>query len=531
MLKLLIKTRILALIDAFNQGRNGGKKKKNRSLSSIVLIFTLLGIIILGSVGFTLYGFCNMFVSFGHPWAFWVLAIIYASLLCIIGSFFAVKSQIFESKDNEMLLAMPIPPRYIFISRMVVLLVMNFIFASVVLLPAVVVYLMLGSLSVGGVIGYIVVLLTLPLLSLTVSTVVAWIVSEIASRVKHKNLVTMILFLAFFGGYFYFSFYIGSLVGQDGAIFNPTGLQNTFLFWWGGDAIANANLLSLLWFVLCAVIPALITVWVLDKSFIRIAIAKKSATKIEYKGNTTKSSGTYFALLKKEFWRFFGSVPYMLNAGIGCILSLVVAIIFAFSANDWLPITTAVGYEWLADLIPMAIVIICAFLGSMSYVSAPSISLEDKQLWILQTMPVDAKTVLMEKLSTHIIVCAPTTVIGSVVLCVAYGISVWMSVLVVVTVFATVVFCAYGGLLLGLLFPKFGWQNENAVIKQGMAVTLAMLGGMAFFIVMGVVGFFAAKVSPWLSVATVLAVCCIVSAIIHLYLMNNGAKKFENLKK
>ena len=529
MLKLLIKTRILAVLHALSQVSSG--KKKKRSLASVVFLCIFLAGTVLASVGFTFWGFCDMFLTLGYPWAFWVLAIIYASMACIIGSVFAVKSQIFESKDNDLLLSMPIPQRYIFISRMVVLLIINFLLAAVVLLPALVVYAILGSISVGGVFCYIGVLLALPLLSLAVSTVVAWVISEIASRVKHKNLITVLLFLIFFGGYIYFSFSVGSLIGQNGALFDPSGLQNTLIFWWGGDAIANTNPLSLLWFVLCAVIPAAITIFVLDKTFVRITTTKKSANKIEYKGNASKSSGVYLALLKKELLRFFSSVSYILNSGIGCIMSLIMAVILAVSAKDLLPVVDIESFEWIGNIVPVAIVIICAFFGSMSYVSAPSISLEDKQLWILQTMPVSPKTVLMAKLSTHIIICAPFTVIGAIILCVAYEVGVWMGILVVLTVFATVVFCGYIGLLFGLLFPKFGWQNENAVIKQSMAAVLSMLGGMAFFVLMGVLGYFTAEVSPWLSVATVLAVCCIVSAIIHLYLMNDGVKRFENLKK
>ena len=81
------------------------------------------------------------------------------------------------------------------------------------------------------------------------------------------------------------------------------------------------------------------------------------------------------------------------------------------------------------------------------------------------------------------------------------------------------------------MFPKFGWQNENAVIKQSMAVTVSMLSGMAFFVGMAVLGYFSAKVSPWLSVGAIFAVCVILSALLHLYLIGNGTRKFENLKK
>ena len=531
MLKLLIKTRLLALLDSLSQMGNRGKNKK-KSLVSVALLTLLLGLVILVSVGFMFWGYCELFANMlGAPWAFWVLAIVYAALLCIIGSIFTVKTQIFESKDNELLLSMPIPQRYVFISRMLVLLIVNMAFETVVLLPCLVIYCIMVGLTFSGAVGFIFVFLLLPFLTLTVSTIIGWIISEIASRVRHKNIVTVTLFLIFFGGYFYMSFSLGGVLGANGSIFDPSFLKNTFVFWWGADAIANGSFLSLLWLALSSIIPAVLTIIVLDKTFIRIITTKKSANKIKYKGNRLKSSGALFALLKKELRRFFSSTSYILNAGVGTLMTLIMCITFAVISSDILPIVTVEGFEWVESLIPTVAVIICAFFGSMSFVSAPSVSLEEKQLWILQTMPIDSKSVLMAKLITHMIICTPLTLIGAVILCVAYEVGVVMSIFVVLTVVLTVALCDYIGLFFGLAFPKFGWQNENAVIKQSMAVTVSMLSSMVFFVGMGVLGYFTAKVNAWLSVGVIFSVCLIVCAILHLHLFSYGTKKFENLKK
>lgn len=530
MLKILIKTRLLALLSSLSQIGNKQKKKRS-SLATVLLAAVLLGGIIIGSVGVMFWGFCEMFVSIGAPWAFWVLAIIYAALLCIIGSIFTVKTQIFESRDNELLLSMPIPQKYIFISRMIVLLIVNVLLESVILLPCLVVYGIMVGYSFGGVVGFIGVFLLLPFLTLTVSTIISWIVSEIASRVRHKNAITIVLFLIFFGGYMYLSFSFGGMLGDVEGVFDPSGLKNTLVFWWGAEAIAGGELLPLLWLGLCAIIPAAITIFVLDKTFIRITTTKKSASKIEYKGNKSKISGVHFALLKKELGRFFSSVSYILNAGIGTIMALVMSVILSISAKDILPIVTIEGFEWVSDIIPMAVVVVVAFFGSMSFVSAPSISLEDKQLWILQTMPIPPKSILMAKLNMHMVVCVPLNLVSATILCIAYEVGAWMSIFVIITVIATVALCDYVGLFFGLMFPKFGWQNENAVIKQSLAVTVSMLSAMAFFVCMGVLGYFCSKISAWFSVGVILVICLIICAIIHLYLISYGTRKFENLKK
>ena len=530
MLKNLIKARILALFDSLGQIANGKRKKKS-SLATVALVVAILALLVVGSVGFMFYAYCELFVAVGAPWAFWVIAMIYASLLCIIGSIFTVKTQVFESKDNELLLSMPIPVKYIFLSRMAILLIVNCALELVVLLPCLVIYAILVGFTFGGVMCFLGVLVLLPFLVLALSTVVAWVISEISSRVRHKTAVTVALFLLIFGAYMYLSFSIGNLFGSDGALFDPSGLQNTLVFWWGADAISNGSGLSFLWLALVSVVSAAIVFVVLNKSFIRIITTKKSANKIEYKGNKTRSGKTSIALLKKELLRVFSSANYVLNTIVGYIMTIVISIALAVSSSDLLLVTGFEGYQWLRDIVPVAIVVICAITSAMSSGSAPSISLEDRQMWILKSCPVDPRTVLMAKLNAHVILCVPFVVIGATILCVAYNVGFAMGIFVVLTGMACAILGVYVGLFFGIKFPKFGWQNENAVIKQSAAVMLSMLSMMALNIGFGVLGYFTAKVDPWLAVFVIFATSVILSMIVHIYLMGYGAKEYENLKK
>ncbi len=530
MLKILIKARFLALFDSVSQIGNRQKKKK-ASAFKVALAMIALAALVVGSVGVMFWGFCEAFVAVGAPWAFWVLSVIYASMLCIIGSVFAVKTQIFESKDNELLLSMPIPVKYIFLSRMAILLLVNYALQSIILFPCLVVYAIQVGLGLVEVLCFLGVFLLFPLLMLTLSTLIAWLISEISARVKHKTVVTVALFLAFFGAYMYFSMSIGALIGSDSALFDPSGLKNTLVFWWGGNAIASGSGLSLLWFALSSVIPAAVTFVILDKAFIRIITTKKSAARVEYKGNRVKSSKISITLLKKELLRFVTSPNYLLNAGLGCIMALIAAVALAVTSGDLLPILEIEGLEWLGKLIPMAVLTICAFIGSTSYISAPSISLEDRQMWILKSCPIDPRSILMAKLNTHVLICAPFMLVSALILCIAYGVGVWMSLFVVLAVLTVVTMQAYVGLFFGLKFPKLGWQNENAVIKQSAAYMLSSLGTMVLSIGFGVLGYFTGRISALLSVSVIFAISLILCAIIHVYLMGYGVKEYENLKK
>ena len=526
MLKILIKSRIAGIVHAFSQAAS---KKSKRKVSGVIVALVALLIIGLAlfSVGAMFWLLCTVAQMGNTEWAVFSMATVYAALLCIIGSVFTVKTQIFESKDNDLLLSMPIPTKYIFLSRMIVLLLINYALEALVFLPCTVVYSILIGLSFKGAASLLFVFLLLPFLTLALSSIVGWIISEITSRIRHKTVVTVALFLIFFVAYMVFTMSISG----DGMLFDIGIFQSTYLFWWSGDAISNGNMLSLLWFALASLIPAAVTYFVLDKSFIRIITTKKTANKIKYKGNRTRSRGAYFSLVKKELLRFFTSATYIMNAGLGSVLCVVLSIYFSTLAKNILPIVDVPDFEWVGNLIGPMVAIVCAFLGGMNFVSAPSISLEEKQLWILHSCPINPKDVLMAKLTCHLIVCAPLTLVSAVILCVAFKVSFGMSILVLLTVFVSVLFCDYLGLFLGLKFPKFGWQNEAAVVKQSLASMIAMFGSMVFFGLLGFLSFHMSKLSGYFAIIVVFAICAIICGIIHIYLISSGAKEFDNLKK
>ena len=117
MLKTLIKSRLEAF-SAYLSGAVSSKiKKKTQSpiakvLLSALFIFVIAYIVF--AIGALVYAIDMASVASNQAWASQTVAVLVASLLCVIGSVFTAKTQIFESKDNELLLAMPIPPKYIY---------------------------------------------------------------------------------------------------------------------------------------------------------------------------------------------------------------------------------------------------------------------------------------------------------------------------------------------------------------------------------------------------------------------------------
>ena len=533
MLKILLKSRLLSLWASLSKSSN--KKRKGATGAALGVVFAILGIYMIGVFSMLFYGMSVTLKESGEEWAVITLGTIVASSFCLIGSIFTTKTQIFESRDNDLLLSMPIKPKYILASRILVLLVINFGLESIIMLPCLVTY---GIVCGYNAIGFIFALLTfllIPFLVLAVSAILAWIISYISSRLKNKNLVTTVLYLIFFGAYMYFCFGISN---EEMININVDAFRNTFIFYYVGNSIANGNALHFLYFALSAIIPSLLTFWLISHSFIKIITTKKSAVKIKYKEKTQKSNTPFASLVKKELRKFFTTSMYMLNSGMGVIMLLIISVLVSIKAPDMLnaievqfsDATQAVPLDLVKGLIPVCIAIASTFILSTCMVSTPSISLENKSLWILQTLPIKPSTILFAKITAHIIICVPVSIISVIIPCIAFKVDLLSTALVLLATASMGVFTAYFGMFLGLKFPKFDWVNETVAVKQGMAVFGSMFGSMLYALILSVIGFLVAMINPQLGIVAVFSPSAILCTLFHLYFKGKAEKDFNKLK-
>ena len=151
------------------------------------------------------------------------------------------------------------------------------------------------------------------------------------------------------------------------------------------------------------------------------------------------------ALTKKEINRFFTSSAYIMNAGLGNVMLLILAVIAIINRNNVLSILSEFSIDF-TKYVPAVITMFGIFMSSMDFITAPSISLENKNLWILQSSPIRPYTIFMAKISSHMIICTPLNLISVAILCVAFGVSFALSLLCVIAQFCAplskTAFCA-----------------------------------------------------------------------------------------
>ena len=496
MLKLLLKTRILALADQFS-GQSKGKQALNfRKIAVLACaaVLTLgLGGYLLSRILEPLYR--NM-QGAGLEWLYFALVGSAAFLLSFMFTSIYAQGAIFEARDNELLLAMPIPPSAILGSRIGALYMLNFFFAAAFMGAAGVVKLTQGGTAdAGGVILYVLSIFLLALISTTLSCLLGWLVSLITRRIRRKAMFQLLFSLLLLGAFY--AVYLGDINRHLQTISdNSAGIAGVFRgvlypFYAMGVGCTGKDIGMFLVFTACSVIPFALVCFALGKSFVRIVTTRSSVKKLRYEAETLRSSSTVWALTKKDLSRFFNSSSYMLNAGLGLVYSLGMTIMIVVSARNNTTETVSAAMDavesepgFLENMVsfigPDGLVLlfglILAMFAAFSYISGPSISVESNNIWILKSSPLKASEILMSKVLAHLIVAIPFSLVTSLILIIAmpamYPLAILFTLLMPLLAH---VFCAHAGVIANLYLGKLNFPSIAKAAKSNSAALIPML--------------------------------------------------------
>ena len=524
------------------------RKKKNAGKKPSVLLIVLLSILLLyvGAVFAVLFGslftvLAISLLSAGQDLSFFFAAAgSLTVLLCVFGSVFATQSELYNAKDNELLLSMPVSPRLILYSRMLMLCIINYGLSLVVIAPALAVYLFSGTASLVGVLAFCLFFLLLPLVSLALSCLLAFVFALISSRMRHKNIVTLVLSVGFLivyiGGMSAFSSMMETLDPETLDIMPFVNAVSPYLivFNWLGQAMCGHILSGVLFLVFCALVCGVVMLF-LSKSYIRIVTTNRGGVRVAYREKSVKQSSPTRALVKKELRRFTSSAAYMMNEGLGLLFAPIAAGVLLFKRADLLSameLDAELGeLAFLFDMFPILIGCALCFLSSMVIISAPSVSLEGKHVWIAQSMPVSPERPLLAKVYTHILVATPFFALASLLAVIAIRPDFLSGVMLFLLPFACNVFCAYLGVTFNILFPRLDWINEAAAVKSGAAVVLTMFAMMfvALILAGGMVVLFFLGLPAFLPMLIFTVILLASAALLRVFLVRGGARRFAEL--
>lgn len=538
MLKNLIWIQLQSLFSQMFKKTKKGKTTNTTSTGKVVGYILLLVFVFL-YVGILL-GFLFGTISFATPdpsvsWAAPALASLVCFILCFVGTVFSTQSMIYNSKDNELLISMPIPPKTILLSRIFTLAVLNYFFALLIFLPLLLAWAITRGVGF-SLISIIFLFVLVPMLSMTLTLFIGWIIALITSKLKNKNIVTVILSVIAMGLYLVLCFNLGDLtetVAEDPSIITNFLSSKLGLFVTFGKTVSSFDIVSFLITLAVCVLPFAAACALLSRSFYKIATAKRTAKKAVYVKKEMKTASVGVALFKKEVSRLFSSATYVMNGFMGSIFAIICAVMIAINAD--------VAREAVAELseffdgdtgafLSLAVIVVTVFINSMNVPSASSVSLEGKTLWILKSMPLKAREILTAKLFAAATTTAVPSVIFVTVCIIFLQIPPVFAAAAYIVALAVSIFNSGFGLIINMQMPRFDWVSETVCIKQSGSVGVSMIVTMFLSLIVGGLSLLAAFTVGATAAGVIITLINVIAATaVYLIVANCFNERFKNL--
>ena len=533
MLKLLVKKQ---LSEIFRVYFYDAKKNKARSKVTTIMFIIWFAVIMIGFLGgiFTILSrkICAPMAAMDMGWMYFALMGFLAILLGTFGSVFNTFSGLYLSKDNELLLSMPIPVSSIVASRLLSVYLMGLMYSAVVIIPAWIVYMITAGLTAQSLFGIIVLTLLISVFVMTLSCLLGYVVAKVSLKLKHKSMITVFVSLLFIGGYYFFYFKAQNMITDlltNLTVYGEKIKGSAYLLFAFGSVGVGDMKSSLIMIILVAV--TFLLMWLLiSKSFLQVATSTGKVTKVEYHRKAMKQESITKALLLREFKHFISSPGYMLNSGLGVFLMPICAVILLWKGRKIFTVLNGMFGSQDGSVLLLVTIMLCGLI-SMDIMTAPSISLEGKSLWIAQSLPVTPWQVLRAKLDMQLILNSIPVMFCMICMAVVCPFKIGQFVMMILQVLSYVFVMAVFGLFMGVIKPVLTWTNELTPIKQSASVMITMFGGFGYtaLLFVGYMMFPGYTLGYMLYIGIFIVVNVVAGLTLYIWLKTKGCDRFAEL--
>ncbi len=412
--------------------------------------------------------------------------------LAFIMAFFRSNGYLFNFKEYDMLMSLPFEPgkvaacRFLFLYGRLLPWFLSIVLASMVgygmyAKPSVLVYPLWILLS-----------LLLPVIPMLAAAFLGFLITRASVGFKKKNLIQTILTFAFVFFCFTIRFFLEMLfkdeqVGETMENFS-NAMSGAAQFYppagWFADVILRYNWLELLLLAGTSILLFALVFAFVGKSYRQINSAMKSHAKARHAGlEVGRQRSVVAAVAYKEWRRMSGSTTYMVNCGIGLLLAVVIGILSCIIGFDKIVALVTNNAPFDPAILYPAIPLICYFVVGMLATTACSPSLEGKNYWIVQSLPIETKVLYQGKMLFNLCLTVPFMLFAILCICVSARVPLVDTLLYLVLGAVLCAFSTAWGCVCGIRHMRLDWENEVEVIKQGAATAIYLLPNM--FAVMG----------------------------------------------
>ena len=519
-----------------------GKKNKNGKKSSPALPVFLAVLI-----GFSIFSYANIMLDSleesGTGFVMLTLFVLITAILTLVEGIYKAGSLLFNCKDDDMMLSLPIKKSTVLFVRVFKLYVFEVAYNALFMLPAMLAYAMRVGVDWSFCLASAAALIFLPVIPVVIACIFGGMIAGVSAHFKMKNIAQIILTTVILLGVLAV---VGNLEGLMAELAkHATSINDllTKLYYPAGAYVSMATDFSWLTFAIFIGVNVILfglMVLVLGKVYYkinsRVKIVKTGAKKLEYE---VKKRSVVSAIVHKELKKFIDTPVFVINAGFGLVLFLVGTIIISINFESLAGFLKGYGVEsvdGLGDIAknfaPALLFGLLVMASLMSSITSSVISLEGRAFNILKTLPVKPITIIMGKVLTAVLIMMPFILAGDIVMFVRFDFSLLQILMILLASFILPMVAEMIGVAINLKYPKMNAASDAEVVKQSTSPMVATFLGMgltilsAYLIIM--------TISNGVSMDLVLAggtlIYAVIFVLLALYLKKAGTKKFYQIE-
>lgn len=457
-----------------------GKKTSSRNFAGLIFLIIILGYLVF-SISMQYLSQMELLEAVNMQDYILFFGMFFANLVLFLIITYEIQGHFFKHKDFELVSSLPITSFQVVVSKFFSILFFTYIYQSVILLPAVVIWFLSGSVTVINSVYLILGYFFIPLFTLLICSSIAFLINLITSKLRYANILNLVMLFIFFLALMVVIYFINTEIVSififQGDIplpfyfFIPTAI---FLF----KAVLTGSFLWFGLFLLSSLVCFAITMLILSKFHSRINKNLNNAKSVyKRKKLNFKQKGIMQSLLYLEIKNYFDKNVYIFNTLFGMLILVVASVagnIIYFNNPEILA-----GFE--SQTLYVLILMIFSTLCGLSLTSNTSISFEGKSLYIKKSLPIKISHIFISKILLNVFVILPFFTLGFCCILPIF-IALQFHILEILSIFIIplIMLCSLStiSLMVNLWFPKLNYASETEVVKQSLSVLITTFLGI-----------------------------------------------------
>lgn len=550
-------SRFISLTKVFIKTNLGIYNKEDKKKAIVLVILLVLGFMpLLKSLSTSTSNIYDILKQINEESIILYMGIAATSLAIFIFAIFHVMNTFYFSMDIENLISLPLRSYEIIGSKLVLIIIYEYITEIIFLLPVLIQY---GIKINAGLVYYIygaIIFLINPIVPTILCTILIMVIMRFSNLGKNKDRFKMISGVVALSIGIGINLFIqsitsrnqskdqienmimtikGKYVGVLSKIF-PTTKSGVY------SLIEHNNFKGFIYICLFLIITLLFLVafiYIGEKLYLKgvVGISETTSTRKAIEDadlhRYTKKRSVITSYVLKEIKVLLRTPIYFMN----CILMNFLWPVFFIAPIAMQGELTEITQEVnaiLQDIDGIKFVVIIAFsvvlfITATNGIAASSISREGQNLYFNKFVPLDAKNMFIAKILTAVIIEFVSIFFILLIISLIIKVPLIVIISIVIITIPAMFFSSLMGLIIDLYYPKLNWDNEQKAVKQNFNI----IGNMALNTILAVITatlFIKLNLNLITTILLIIAIYTLINILMYIFLKNKGVAIFNNIE-